>query len=322
MGAGDSAVHTLVVSPENAGERVDRFVSERNPGLSRAQAQRLILEEKVRIDGRSVKPNSRIKAGQVIVIVIPAPVPSSALPEPIPLNILYEDTDLLVINKPAGLVVHPAAGNRSGTLVNALLHHCRDLSGIGGVERPGIVHRLDKGTSGLLIVAKNDAAHKHFTQEIKNRKVKRQYLALVEGGLKQLSGRVEAPIGRHATQRIKMAVVARGGRPAVTHYEVLKVLKGYSLLRLTLETGRTHQIRVHMAHLGHPVAGDPTYGKRRHGPRRGVEGTVVELDRPFLHAYRLEFRHPRSGELLVFEIPLPPDLERVCNVLEAAVNTG
>lgn len=315
-------MQTLVVPPECAGKRVDRFVSERDLGLSRAQTQRLILEEQVKIDGRPVKPNARVRAGQEIVVVIPEPAPASALPEPIPLDIVFEDPDLLVINKPAGLVVHPAVGSRSGTLVNALLHHCRDLSGIGGVERPGIVHRLDKGTSGLLIVAKNDAAHRHLSQQIRNRHVKRQYLALVEGKPDRLRGRVEAPIGRHATQRVKMAVVPRGGRPAVTHYEVLKVLGGFSLLRLTLDTGRTHQIRVHMAHLGHPVAADPTYGKRRPGLRGRTSRQEIALDRPFLHAYRLEFTHPRSGAPLAFEIPLPPDLERVLNGLEAAVNTG
>lgn len=317
MDADGGSVYCLVVPPERAGERLDRFLSEHDPRLSRARVQRLILEGRVRVGGLAVKPHFRLRAGQEVAVTVPAPVPSAVLPEPIPLDIVYEDPDLLVLNKPAGLVVHPAAGARSGTLVNALLHHCRDLSGIGGVERPGIVHRLDKGTSGLILVAKNDEAHRHLSREIKARRVSRRYLALVAGAPPHSRGRVEAPIGRHATQRTRMAVVSRGGRPAVTHYEVLKEVGGFSFLRLTLETGRTHQIRVHMAHLGCPVAGDPTYGGRRQG-RRGKGERGIGLRRPFLHAYRLEFKHPRSGKAMVFEIPLPPDLQGVLGALEAA----
>lgn len=317
MGVGGGAVHSLVVSPEQAGERIDRFLSGRGLGISRAQVQRLILGGQVRIGGLTVKPHCRVRAGQEVVVVVPEPAPASALPEPIPLDIVYEDADLLVLNKPAGLVVHPAAGARSGTLVNALLHHCRDLSGIGGVERPGIVHRLDKGTSGLMIVAKSDEAHRHLSQQIKARRVKRQYVALVTGKLERSRGRVEAPIGRHPIQRTRMAVTPRWGRPAATQYEVLRIVGDFSFLRLTLETGRTHQIRVHMAHLGYPVAGDPVYGRRRQA-RRMAGGEGIDLQRPFLHAYRLEFEHPRSRKMMVFEIPLPPDLQGVLSGLEAA----
>lgn len=223
------------------------------------------------------------------------------MPEEIPLDIVYEDADLVVVNKPRGMVVHPAAGNYRGTLVNALLNHCRDLSGINRALRPGIVHRLDKDTTGLLVVAKNDTAHLDLACQIKERRVKRQYLALVHGHPPQ-EGTVDAPIGRHPVHRKKMAVEPRHGRPAVTHFRVLERYPGYALVEARLETGRTHQVRVHMAYIGHPLLGDPVYAPRR--PRLGLAGQA-------LHACTLGFRHPRTGEYLEFRAPLPRDFEEV-----------
>jgi len=224
-----------------------------------------------------------------------------ARPKPIPLDIVYEDDDIIVINKPQGMVVHPAAGARAGTLVNALLAHTRGLSGIGGKERPGIVHRLDKDTSGLLVVAKHDRAHISLARQLQAREVLREYAAIVHGRVRADRGRVDAPIGRHPVNRKRMAVVF-GGRPAVTDYEVLERFAEYSYLRLVLQTGRTHQIRVHMAHLGHPVVGDPVYGSRR---------SPWELEGQCLHARRLGFRHPRTGAWMTFTTPLPEHMERV-----------
>jgi len=277
---------------------VDHFLVSRHPALSRSRWQALIGEGLVHVDGQPVKANYRLKQGQAVVTVIPEPVTPTAIPQEINLNIVYEDQDLVVVNKPRGMVVHPAPGSPDQTLVNALLHHCGDLSGINGTLRPGIVHRLDKDTTGLLVVAKNDFAHSHLAGQIKNRTVRRVYEALVHGHVRQMVGTINQPIGRHRVDRKRMAVTSRNGREAITHYTVLEWLEGYTLLEARLETGRTHQIRVHMAYIGHPVVGDPKYGSRKDSG--GLVGQA-------LHAKSLGFIHPRSGEYMDFYAPLPDD---------------
>ena len=285
-----------MVLPEQAGERLDRYLSEAMQA-TRAAAQGWLTLGCVDIGGVTRAKNYKVKAGDVVTVRIPDPVSCDILPEDIPLDIVYEDNDLLVVNKPRGMVVHPAAGHTSGTLVNALMAHCGDsLSGINGVLRPGIVHRIDKDTSGLLIVAKNDAAHQGLAEQIKAHSFSRVYEAVVRGHMKQPSGTVDAPIGRHPTERKRMAVTPEHSRPARTHYEVLAEYPGYSHLRLRLETGRTHQIRVHMAYLGHPVAGDPVYGGRHGAP---------EPEGQCLHAREIGFVHPITGDQLSFTSPLP-----------------
>lgn len=251
---------TLTVKEEESGQRIDRYLSGKDIFSSRAFLQKLIKADKVKVNGTPVKASYKLESTDEIEVDYAEPQPLEVQAEDLPLEILYEDGDLIVINKPRGMVVHPAAGNSRGTLVNALLAHCHDLSGIGGVIRPGIVHRLDKDTSGVLVAAKNDRAHLCLAKQLKDHTMIRRYLALVHGRFKEDAGRIDAPIGRHPVQRKKMAVVA-GGKPAITHYRVLEELGGYTLVELRLETGRTHQIRVHMRHIGHPVAGDQVYGR-------------------------------------------------------------
>ena len=251
-----------------------------------------------------------MREGETIALHVPPPRPSELAAEPLALDILHEDDDLLVIDKPAGLVVHPAPGHPSGTLVNALLYHCRSLSGIGGEARPGIIHRLDKDTSGLLLVAKHDRSHRHLAAQLKTRKLQRRYQALVHGAMPAQEGTIDAPVGRHPTQRKKMAVVAHGGRAARTHYRVLEAWGVLSLLELALETGRTHQIRVHLASLGHPVLGDATYGPgaRRWPGRPALEQAMRAFARQALHAAQVRFRHPTHGDCMTFSSPLPTDM--------------
>lgn len=283
------------------GKRIDLFLADNVDELSRSRAQKLIEEELVTVNGNTCRDkNYRLQTGDRISFILPTPVDTAALPEDIKLNIIYEDEDLLVINKERGMVVHPAPGHSGGTLVNALLNHCDDLSGIGGVIRPGIVHRLDKDTSGLLIVAKNDAAHSSLSAQLKERTLRREYLALLCGRVKPVRGRIEAPIGRHPRHRKKMAVLS-GGREAVTRYRVIKYYGHYSLVRLKLETGRTHQIRVHMANLGFPVVGDFSYGPGSFGdlPDQHTQPQA-------LHAQKISFIHPRTGNKMEFTAPLPP----------------
>jgi 23S rRNA pseudouridine1911/1915/1917 synthase len=299
---------TLLVPPEAKGQRLDHFLQAQLPDLSRSRLQGLIGSEAVTVDGRTMKPGNRLKGGEAIAVHIPPPRESEVQPQDLPLSIVYEDRDLLVINKPQGMVTHPAPGAWEGTLVNALLAHCDDLSGIGGVTRPGIVHRLDKDTSGLLVVAKHDAAHRSLAAQIAAKTARRQYLAVVYGVPATDSGRIEAPIARHPTERTRMAVVP-GGRHAVTHWAVQEAFRDAALLAIDLETGRTHQIRVHMAHLGHPVVGDPVYGPRRSLP--------VKLEGQALHAFRLSFDHPSSGEHLTFEAPLPERFEALLRYLRS-----
>ena len=295
-------IHQIVA--DRAGERLDLFVARRVPALTRSRVRRLIDEALVTIDGRlAPKAGVKLEAGQRVVVTLPPPEPLDLEPEPIPLRIVYEDGDLLVVDKPAGMTVHPSPGHSRHTLVHAVLAHCPDLSGIGGKQRPGIVHRLDKDTSGLIIVAKHDSAHLSLARQLKERRVEKTYLALVEGRPKPAEGVIDAPIARHPRHRKKMAVV-EGGREARTRYRVVREVDGRSLVEVRPETGRTHQIRVHLASIGHPVVGDALYGKRSEA-----------LGRQFLHAQRLAFRHPRTDERLELEAPLAEDLAKALRVL-------
>ena len=307
-------VHGFLIQEEDEGERLDRFVPRVLEDLSRSRVQGLVAEGAVLVNDAAKRSGYRLRIGDRVTVQVPDPVELVARPEDLPLAVVHEDADLLVVDKPAGMAVHPAPGSPSGTLVNALLHHCRDLSGINGVLRPGIVHRLDRGTTGLLMVAKNDTAHRGLAAQLEERSVERCYAALVWGSPAE-EGVVDEPLDRNPADRKRMAVV-EGGRRAVTRFRRRRALGFLSLLELRLETGRTHQIRVHMQHLGHPVFGDPVYGGRtrvrgieprlREAARRLLEG----LDRQALHAASLGFTHPRSGEALRFESPLPEDMER------------
>lgn len=302
------------VPADAAGTRLDAYLATAF-SLTRSAAERLIAEGRVSLSTGDANKKYRLKGGEEITLTLPDPTPAEALPEDIPLDVVFEDEDIIVINKPCGMVVHPAAGNESGTLVNALLYHCKGtLSGVGGVERPGIVHRIDKDTSGLLVVAKNDAAHNHLSAQLKTHDVARVYFALCIGNLREDRGTVHAPIGRHPTDRKKMAICRREGegRDAITHYEVLERFGGFTLVRCRLETGRTHQIRVHMASLGHPLLGDPVYGG---------DGTRFEATHrkyfcgQCLHAGELSLTHPRTGALMTFQAPLPADFAALLDIL-------
>lgn len=288
--------HELICEENDV--RLDKFVASSSIGVSRSMAASLIENGNVLVNGKASDKKHKLRAGDRVEVKVPEPEPYEAQPESIPLDIVYEDADLLVVNKPKGMVVHPAAGNRSSTLVNALLYHCGDtLSGINGVLRPGIVHRIDKDTSGLLIVAKNDSAHTALAEQIKAHSFTREYEAVVFGSLKDESGTVDAPIGRHPVDRKKMCVTQKNSKNAVTHYYVLNRYKGYTHIRCVLETGRTHQIRVHMAYLGHPVAGDPVYG---------VKNEKVGFSGQCLHARKIGFVHPSTGKYMEFSSDLPP----------------
>jgi 23S rRNA pseudouridine1911/1915/1917 synthase len=295
-----SFVH--VVGSEFAGQRLDVVLARLEPTLSRAQVQRLIEQGEITVAGGVAKPAHKLRAGELIEGRVPEPVPACLEPQAIPLAILYEDADLVVIDKPAGMVVHPAAGHAHGTLVNALLHHCRDLSGVGGELRPGIVHRLDKDTSGVLVAAKHDRAHRALSVQWKQHSIDREYLAFVRGSPRAETGTVDAPIGRHPTDRKRMSTRARVGRSAVTHWRVEERLRDATLLRVRLETGRTHQIRVHMASIALPLLGDRVYGGGR------ALQPALAIARQALHATVLGFAHPTTGERVRFESPLPGDL--------------
>ena len=301
----------LTAEIADAGSRLDAFLSEELEDQSRSRAQQLIEEGMVTLDGELLKKNRRVSPGESYRVELPEPVPMEVLPEDIPLDILYEDGDLIVLNKPKGLVVHPAPGHPGGTLVNALLFHCGDtLSGIGGVTRPGIVHRLDMDTSGLMLCAKNDRTHRLLSAQLSDRSLHRVYEAILRGTPREAEGVVDAPIGRSPKDRKKIAVTEMNSRRAVTRYRVLESFPGYSYVRCELETGRTHQIRVHMAYLGHPVAGDPLYGGGR---------TELGLSSQCLHARGIRFRHPSTGEEMAFECPLPEEFTRALAALRAQV---
>ena len=294
---------------EAAGQRLDVFLSEAVPELTRSAAQRLLAQGLVTRGGAPVKKNEKTAPGAVYEVIIPAVQETELRPQDIPLDVVYEDADVLVVNKPKGLVVHPAAGHEDGTLVNALLHHCGDsLSGINGEKRPGIVHRIDMDTSGLLIVAKNDFAHQRLSDQLKDHTLRRTYECIVRGGFREDSGTVDAPIGRDPRDRKRMAVTEKNSRPAVTHWEVIERYGQYTHLRCRLETGRTHQIRVHMAYINHPIAGDPLYGVKK--PELGLTSQC-------LHAKELTFLHPRTGEEITVSCPLPEEFQRQLALLRA-----
>ena len=321
----NSTKRLRISAPQKAsGKRIDLFLSQEELGLSRAFIQRLISEHNILSDGKPVKPSYKIKGGERIEIEVPPLERPSLEPEDIPLDVVYEDSDLLVVNKKAGMVVHPAAGNYSHTLVNALLFHCKDLSGINGVLRPGIVHRLDKNTSGLMVVAKNDLAHLGLAEQIKNRTLLREYMAVIWGHMPDDAGTIEAPIGRATRDRKRMAVTQLKGRESLTHYQVSQRFDLCDLLSIRLKTGRTHQIRVHLSHLNHPVLGDPEYG----GRQNWIKG-IFDRDRPFaqkllskikrqaLHAKKLGFVHPRTKQYKEFDSILPEDMEIVLKILRS-----
>ncbi len=296
----------LYADAENIGERIDKFISDSAEEISRSYAAKLCTDGLVTVNGKALGKNYKIKGGEEISADIPEPEELSLVPENIPLDIVYEDDDVIVINKPQGMVVHPAAGNESGTLVNALLYHCGEsLSAINGVIRPGIVHRIDKDTSGLLVAAKNNEAHLKLSEQLKERKALRKYNALVNGNIKEDFGTVNKPIGRSPSDLKKMAVV-QGGREAVTHYSVLERFGRYTLIECVLETGRTHQIRVHMASLGHSIVGDKVYG---------VKKERFNLNGQLLHARTIGFVHPKTGEMMEFSAPLPDYFEAVLEKL-------
>jgi 23S rRNA pseudouridine1911/1915/1917 synthase len=312
-----SSPRIRIVRPDLDGLRLDRALSELFPDFSRSFLARLIDQRHVRLDTEvATKASHRVTAGQQVSLDLPPPLPTSVTSQEIPLTILYEDADLVVIDKPAGLVVHPAAGHADGTLVNALLFHIRDLSGVGGELRPGIVHRLDKDTSGVMLIAKGDDAHRKLTASWHTERVRKEYLALVYGTPKDAKGTIDAPIGRDPRERKRMAVVA-GGRRAVTDYEVLERLRFASLVRLRLRTGRTHQIRVHLKHLGHPIVGDPVYsGPQWRGiPDKKVQKALSALGRQALHASRITIPHPRTGEAMTFEAEMPEDMATALRAL-------
>ena len=301
------------VAPESAGQRLDRFLVAVLADHSRSQIQKLIADGHVRVAAREARANLAVRAGDRIVVDLPPAAPASVQAEEVPLEILHQDADVVVVNKPPGMVVHPAAGHASGTLVNALLHHIPDLSGIGGEVRPGLVHRLDRGTSGVMVVAKNDAAHQELSRQFHDREVEKEYIALV-WGVVQAGRRIDAAIGRDPVHRQKMSARSRHAREAVTRITRAFHMPGLTLCQVAIHTGRTHQIRVHLSAIGHPIVGDSLYG----GVHRRVPGdirAVTHLQRPFLHAARLVFTHPRDGRRMEFTVDLPADLQDVLDAL-------
>jgi 23S rRNA pseudouridine1911/1915/1917 synthase len=314
MGSGVSIIET-VIGEAQAGLRLDKALADLLPDLSRERIKTLILEGRINSSAGRFNPSARVVEGQSFTLTLPAPVAAEAVAQDIPLVIVHEDADLIVVDKPAGLVVHPAAGNLDGTLVNALLHHCAGrLSGIGGVARPGIVHRIDKDTSGLLVVAKTDKAHEGLARQFKDHSIDRLYAAITYGHPAPSSGTVDTWIGRSDADRKKMAVHREGrGKHAVTHYRLMERLRGAALVECRLETGRTHQVRVHMAHLGHPLIGDRVYGRERKGFKSILE--TLGFKRQALHAKRLGFIHPVTGETLRFDSPLPHDMQELLSEL-------
>lgn len=297
----EAGLETVTAEAEDAGTRADVFLAAKL-GVSRSNMQKLLEDGRVKRGEKIIKANYKVRAGEMFVVDIPEPEPIEAVPENIPLDIIYEDDDVVVLNKARGMVVHPAPGNYTGTLVNALLYHCSNLSGINSAIRPGIVHRLDKDTSGIMIVAKNDAAHISLSQQIQSKTAVRTYIAVVRGNIKTDSGTIETQIARDKTDRKKMAVVKEGGRDAITDYEVLERFGKYTLVRCKLRTGRTHQIRVHMEYLGYPLVGDPKYSPMK--TPFGIKGQA-------LHSHTLEFTHPRTSERMKFEAPLPEDMHKI-----------
>jgi 23S rRNA pseudouridine1911/1915/1917 synthase len=301
---------TIILTATHGGDRLDRWLAEQLPDLSRSRLQKLIEDGQVQINHQScTDKKQKVTLGDRLTLTIPEPEPLNLQPEAIPLDILYEDGELIILNKPAGLVVHPAPGHATGTLVHALLYHCSDLAGIGGIHRPGIVHRLDKDTSGAIAIAKTDLAHQHLQAQLKAKTARRDYWAVVHGAPSAEKGTINLPIGRHLGDRKKMAVIPleKGGREAVTHWQVLERLGNYSWLEFRLETGRTHQIRVHSSHIGHPILGDPIYSS--------AKSIGIKLTGQVLHAYRLTLIHPTTGETIEAIAPPPPEFEKLLTIL-------
>ena len=317
--APSDATDRLEVTDDHDGARLDHYITAVLPDRSRSQIQRLIRAGHVRLNQRPVRASHAVHTGDVVECEIPAPAPSVPLPEALPVTIVHDDPDLVVVDKPAGMVVHPAAGHERGTLVNALLHHVTGLSGIGGEQRPGIVHRLDRGTSGLMVVAKHDTAHAELSRQFADREVEKEYVTLV-WGLLNSGRRMDAPLGRDPVNRQKMSTRARRARSAVTRVTGTERLRGLTLAKVAIATGRTHQIRVHLNSIGHPVVGDAVYG----GVRRHLAAdhrVLATLDRPFLHAFRLAFRHPRDGRRVEFTAEVPEDLQSIVDELRALRDT-
>jgi 23S rRNA pseudouridine1911/1915/1917 synthase len=296
----------FIIDETSVNTRIDKYLSEKLEDKSRSYLQGIIEADSVKVNNKVIKSNYKLKLYDVVSVSIPELTELKVAAEDIKLNVLYEDSDVIVVNKPQGMVVHPAPGNYNGTLVNALLNHCKDLSGINGVMRPGIVHRIDKDTCGVLVIAKNDNAHNKLSEQLKDHSMTRLYIALVEGRLKNESGTIDAPLGRNANDRIKFAVTSNGKR-AVTHYKVIERFDGCTLVQCRLETGRTHQIRVHMAHIGHPLVGDPIYGFKKQ---------KFKLEGQLLHARVLGFKHPSSGEYMEFQAELPEYFLNILNQLQ------
>ena len=299
-------VKEFSVCSEDEKMRLDMFLCKHLPHKSRSYVQNLIEDKRVKVNDKIRKSSYKVSCRDHVIVTLPDPVDMSIKGEDIPIDILYEDSDIIVVNKPQGMIVHPASGVYTGTLVNALLSHCSDLSGINGVMRPGIVHRIDKDTSGILVAAKNDSAHNELAKQLKDHSMTREYTALVEGILKEDRGTVDEPVARHPKDKIKMAVV-HGGKRAVTHYEVIKRFKSNTLIKCILETGRTHQIRVHMAYMGHPVVGDPVYGYKKQ--RFNLNGQL-------LHAQKLGFIHPSTGKYMEFESEIPDYFKRIIRIID------
>lgn len=313
--------HTYVVGEGDQDLRLDVFLSRRDPSLSRSRVQQLIQQGAVRVGSRPVRASIRVRQGETIHCEIPPANEYDVEPEDIPLSVIYEDESLLVVDKPSGMVVHPAAGHHQGTLVNAILFHSKDLSGIGGVLRPGIVHRLDKDTSGLLVVAKSDRAHQALTEQFRQRLVKKTYMALVYGDVKGDQGMIDLPVGRHSQDRKKMSTRSRRGREAVTRWQMKERFGVATLLKVDIETGRTHQIRVHLHAIGHPVVGDSVYGDARRAnavKEPALRTTLKGMKRQALHAANLSFSHPLTGEWLTFAAPLPADMGDLCRLLKCS----
>src|SRR6266536_360071 len=318
----DSELHhhlplTFSVSEENAGERLDAFLASNIEGWSRARLQRLIEDADVLVNGLAVKPSYKLRPNDGIEVELIVPSSIGFVPEDIPIEIIHEDDELIVVNKPAGMVVHPAAGVNSGTLANALAFHFQQLSTTGGAARPGIVHRLDKGTSGLLVVAKTEAAHEHLADQFRAREVFKSYVALVHGQVEKQKGQIDQPIARDPRKRTRMAIV-RAGRPALSIYKIRERFQRFTLLDVQLKTGRTHQIRVHLAWLKHPVVGDEVYGSGRDKTviDPAIRSRIGQLSRQFLHAEKLGFRHPGTNEQLCFTAPLPAELETLLDAIK------
>jgi len=305
---------SILVTATNQGRRLDQFLAETDLKLSRSQAKKLIEGGSILLDQRRTKPSAHLKEGDIVSVTLPEPEPLALKPELLPLAVLYEDSSIIVIDKPPGMVVHPAYGNPSGTLVNALLFYCKDLAGINGVLRPGIVHRLDKDTSGVMVVAKDDEAYQELTKQFKNRTVEKVYCAIAYGHFPEEEGVIDSAIGRHPSQRKRMSTRTKKGRSAITRWKVIERLTGFTFLEIFPQTGRTHQIRVHLSSVGHPILGDPLYG------RRGRLGTIHDpvlkecvrrMNRQALHAQRLGISHPRTGERIQFVSPIPQDMKEV-----------